>query len=75
MAAIDWDAATTALHVGELPCSAGERRILAAAASIAADIPVDLRSTATGLDARNIQLLITAIGHAARHRPDDSGNS
>lgn len=65
MAAIHWDAAITALHVGELPCSAGERRVLAAAASIAAGIPVDLRDTATGLDANNIQLLITAISHAA----------
>ena len=52
-----------------LPCSAGERRILAAAASIAAGIRVDLRDTATGLDARNIRLLITAISHAAGQRP------
>ena len=28
MAAIDWDAAITALHAGELPCSGGERRVL-----------------------------------------------
>ena len=69
MAAIDWDAAITALHVGELPCSAGERRILAPPASIAAGIPVDLRDIATGLDARNIQLLITAISHAAGQCP------
>ena len=26
MAAIDWDAAISALNVGELPCSGGERR-------------------------------------------------
>jgi hypothetical protein len=65
MAAIDWDAAITALNNGELPCSAGERRTLAAAASIAAGIPVDLRDTATGLDDRNIQRLITAIRHAS----------
>jgi hypothetical protein len=69
MAAIDWDAAITALHAGDLPCSAGERRILAAAASIAVGIRVDLRDTATGLDARNIRLLITAISHAAGQRP------
>jgi hypothetical protein len=74
MAAIDWDAAIIGISNSELPCSAGERRILAAAASIAADIPVDLRDTVAGLDARNIQLLITAISHAAEHRPDDSGN-
>jgi hypothetical protein len=54
---------------GELPCSAGERRILKAAASIAAGIPIDLHDTATGLDARNLQRLITAISHAAGQRP------
>jgi hypothetical protein len=69
MAAIDWLAAITALGNGELPCSAGERRVLAAAASIAAGIPVDLRDTATGLDARNIRRLLTAISHAAGERP------
>jgi hypothetical protein len=68
-AAIDWDAAITALSAGELPCSAGERRILAAAASIAVGIPVDLRDTATGLDNRNIQQLITAISHASGRLP------
>jgi hypothetical protein len=45
MAAIDRDAASTALSNGELPCSAGERRVLAASASITAGIPVDLRDT------------------------------
>ena len=65
MAAVDWDAAITALNSGELPSSAGECRILRAAASIAAGIPVDLRDTATGLDNRNIQRLITAIDHAS----------
>jgi hypothetical protein len=42
--------AITALNGGELPSPAGERRILTAAATIAAGIPVDLRDTATGLD-------------------------
>jgi hypothetical protein len=69
MAAIDWDAAATALNNGQLPCSAGERRILGVAASIAAGIPVDLRDAATGLDASNIQRLITAISHASGQRP------
>jgi hypothetical protein len=64
MAAIDWDAAITALNNGELPCSAGERRILKAAASIAVGIPIDLRDTATGLDDRNINRLINAIARA-----------
>jgi hypothetical protein len=69
VAAIEWDAAVAALEAGGLPCSAGERRILAAAASIAAGIPVDLRDTATGLDAINVQRLITAIRHASGQRP------
>jgi hypothetical protein len=39
MAAIDWDAAVTALHAGEIPCSGGERRILMLSASLAGGIP------------------------------------
>ena len=70
MAAIDWDAVITALHVGELPCSAGERRVLMLSASLAGGIPVDLRDAATGLDDRNIQRLVTAILHASGKRPD-----
>ena len=50
MAAIDWDAAITALNSGDLPCSGGERRILQLSASLAAGIPVSLRDTVTGLD-------------------------
>jgi len=69
MAAIDWDAAITALNTGELPCSGGERRILQAAASLAAGIPVDLGDAATGLDARSAQRLLTAISHATGQRP------
>ena len=75
MAAIDWDAAITALNGGELPCSGGERRLLLLPASLAAGIPVDLRDAATGLDNRNIQRLITAIRHASGKRPETSGYS
>ena len=39
MAAIDWDAAITALNAGELPCSGGERRILQLSASLAGRHP------------------------------------
>ena len=39
MAAIDWNAATAALHAGELPCSGGERRILQLSAGLAAGPP------------------------------------
>jgi hypothetical protein len=69
MAQIDWDAAISALHAGQLPVSGGERRILQLAASIAAGTPVSLLDTITGLDNRNLQLLITAIQHAAGQRP------
>ena len=61
MAAIDWEAAVTALGRGELPCSGGERRLLRPSASLADGIPVDLCDAATGLDDRNIQRLVTAI--------------
>ena len=73
MAAIDWEAAVTALGQGELPCSGGERRVLLLSASLAGGVPVDLRDAATGLDARNIQRLVTAIRHASGKRPDSRG--
>ena len=69
MAAIDWAAAITALHAGQLPASSGERRILQLAASIAAGIPVSLHDAIPGLDNRNLKLLITAIRHTAGQRP------
>ena len=69
MAAIDWDAAITALNTGELPCSGGERRILQLSASLAGGIPVDLRDTVTSLDDQNTARLITAIRHATGKRP------
>ena len=73
MAAIDWDAAVTALTSGDLPCSSGERRILLLSASLASGIPVDLRDATTGLDDGNIARLVTAIGHASGKRPPSSG--
>ena len=65
MAAIDWDAAITA----QLPISGGERRILQLAASIAGGTPASLRESIPGLDNRNLEPVITAIRHAAGHRP------
>jgi len=73
MASIDWDAAVTALHVGELPCSGGERRVLELSASLAGGIPVDLRDAVTGLDDGNIARLVTAVLHASGKRPENSG--
>ena len=56
-------------HDGQLPLSGGERRILQLASSIAAGSPVYLRDAIPGLDNRNLQLLTTAIRHAAGQRP------
>ena len=69
MAQVDWNAAITALHAGQLPACGGERRILQLAASIAAGTPVSLRDAIPGLDNRNLQLVITAIRHTAGQRP------
>ena len=69
MAAIDWEAAITALASGDLPCSGGERRVLQLSASLAGGIPVDLRDAVTGLDDGNLARLVTAILHASGKRP------
>jgi hypothetical protein len=69
MAAVDWDAATTALAAGELPCSRGEQRSLLLAAGLADGIPVDLRDAITGIDQHNAHLFLAAIRHASGHRP------
>jgi hypothetical protein len=47
-AAIDWEAATSAMDSGELPCSGRGRRILRFAASLGRDVPVGLGETITG---------------------------
>jgi hypothetical protein len=73
MASIDWNAAITALHAGELPCSGGERRVLELSASLAGGIPVDLRDAVTGLDDGNIARLVSAVLHASGKRPGNSG--
>ena len=68
MALIDWPAAIRALDTG-LPSSGGEKRMLRITASLADGIPADLRDTLTGLDQRNLDLLVTAIRHACGNRP------
>ncbi len=65
MAAVDFEAAARALGAGALPCSAGERRVLQIAASIAVGVPVDLREAVTGLDENNAVLAAAAVLHAA----------
>jgi alpha-D-ribose 1-methylphosphonate 5-triphosphate synthase subunit PhnL len=69
LAWIDWDAALSALHHGQIPLCGGEQRILQLAASIAEGFPVSLRDTLSSLDNRNLELLITAIRHAAGQHP------
>jgi hypothetical protein len=67
-AAIDWEAAIRALDVGELPSSAGEKRMLRLAASLAGQAPVILGDAVTGIDECNLSLLITAVIHASGRR-------
>ena len=69
MAAIDWQAAVTALGHGQLPCSSGEQHMLKLAASIAAGTPVSLSDALTSIDHRNASLLATAILRANGQQP------
>jgi hypothetical protein len=43
--------------------------MLRLAASLAGGTPVNLRDALTGLDGRNVQLVINAVLHASGHRP------
>lgn len=67
-AAIDWADAISALDSGRLPGSAGEQRMLRLAASLACDIPVGLGGAITGIDDRNVGLLLKAVRHATGQR-------
>jgi hypothetical protein len=67
--AIDWEAAIGALHAGRLPCSAGERRMLHLAASLADRAPVSLGKAVAGIHDHNIGLLVTAATP-----PDDTSS-
>jgi hypothetical protein len=68
LASIDWEGAIAALGRGEFPSSSGEKRMLRLAASLAGDIPVQLGDAVTGIDDRNVDLLIKAVLHAAGQR-------
>ena len=67
-AAIDWEAAISTLDGGRLPSSGGERRMLRLAASLADRAPVSLGEAITGIDERNVGLLVRAILHASGQR-------
>jgi hypothetical protein len=68
-AAIDWEGAISALDGGGLPSSGGERRMLRLAASLADRASVSLGEAITGIDDRNVGLLVTAI-----HPPPDAAS-
>jgi hypothetical protein len=59
-AAIDWEAAIAALDAGELSSSVGEKRMLRLAAS--------LDDAITGIDERNLSILVSAVLHAGGRR-------
>jgi hypothetical protein len=67
-AAIDWEAAITALDAGKLPSSAGEKRMLRLAASLADRAHVSLGDAITGLGEHNVGLLIKSVRHASGQR-------
>jgi hypothetical protein len=69
MAITDWAAAIAALSAGQLPCSGAERRLLRLAASLGDGIPVDLQDALTSLDNPSLDLVTTAVRHAAGRRP------
>ena len=65
LAVVDWQAAVKVLAVGGLPCSSSEGCVLRIAASIAADVPVDLGGCLSTLDEANISLVADAVWRAA----------
>jgi hypothetical protein len=65
IAATDWEAVIDALDAGGFLCSGGEQRMLSLAASLGCGIPINLGDAITGIDDRNVGLLVTAIRHAS----------
>jgi hypothetical protein len=51
-----------------LPSSVGEKRMLRLAASLADQAHVSLGDTITGIDERNVGLLIKSVRHASGRR-------
>ncbi|MBV9161022.1 MAG: hypothetical protein JO281_05575 [Pseudonocardiales bacterium] len=64
---VDWHAAADAAQTGQVPCSAGEGRILLIAASIAKGVPLDLGEAVSGLDAVGSVLVARAVLAAGGH--------
>jgi hypothetical protein len=58
---IRWQPAIRALRAGGLPSSAGEAATLRIAASLAADVPVELGQAITSLDRPSLASVTTAV--------------
>lgn len=56
------------VHVADSITDPGEKRMLRLAASLAGDVPVQLGNAVTGIDDRNVDLLVAAILHASGRR-------
>jgi hypothetical protein len=65
MGSVDFEAALAARRAGGLPCSSGEDRVLALAASVATGVPVALGDLVSGLDEDNAVRVAIAVLHAA----------
>jgi hypothetical protein len=61
---IKWMAALDALENGLLPCSGSEANMLRIAASLATPTPITLGTAVSGLDTRNLRLVLAAVAHA-----------
>jgi hypothetical protein len=73
-AQVTWTDLDTALRDGRIVGSAGQLRLLRAAASLAEGHPVALGDLAAGLDRDNLRLLLAAVAHAGgshEHRATD----
>ena len=62
------EAAIAALDAGRLPGSAGEKRMLRLAASLADQATVSLGEAITGIDDRNVALFVNAVRRASGRR-------
>jgi hypothetical protein len=65
---INWSAALDALDAGLLPCSGSEANMLRIAASLAGPNPITIGTAVSGLDTRNVTLVLNAIAHASGYR-------
>jgi hypothetical protein len=69
---IRWRAIHSALQRGQLPCSSSEADILRIVVSLAAGVPISLRSVLGCFDHRNIARIVRAIGLANDTWPIDA---